>query len=442
MRIVYQRCCGMDVHKESVTACLLLIDEEGEFTVEKRRFGTMTRDLREMANWLQSQRVERIAMEATGVYWKPVWNILEAQKEFDLLLANPQHIKNVPGRKTDQKDSEWIADLLQHGLLQGSFVPPVAIRRLRDLTRMRASLRQDHSAFANRIQKVLEDANIKLGSVASDVFGVSGRKMLKALLAGQQDPERLANLALGKLREKMEDLQGALEGHVTDHHRFQLRRLLELYEYTEAELERIEIEIRRLTAQMQDDGQPPSSPAVISGGESGASSSEVSALQAAVDLWITIPGVDETTASILAAEIGVNMDQFPSAGHLASWAGLCPGNNESAGKRRSGKTRQGNVWLRRALCQAAWAASRTKKTYLSALYRRLIVKKGKKKAIVALAHAILVIAYHMLKDQRPYKDLGADYFDRLNQKTLECRLVKRLTGLGYQVSLIPSPAPA
>lgn len=443
MRIVYQRCCGLDVHQKSVTACLLLIDEHGEYTVEKGRFGTMTRDLRRLADWLHAQGVRRVAMEATGVYWKPVWNILEQRGEFELLLANPQHIQNVPGRKTDQKDSEWIADLLQHGLLRGSFVPPLAIRQLRDLTRMRANLRQDHAALANRIQKILQDANIKLASVASDVFGVSGRKMLKALLMGQEKPEELAQLALGKLREKREDLELALEGQLTDHHRFQMRHLLELFDFVEGKIGTVEGEIRRLLGRLEEPG-PGQTPSTRGAGDEGCGSSTgvVSRLEAAVNLWKMIPGVNEITASILAAEIGVNMDQFASAGHLASWAGLCPGNRESAGKRLSGKTRKGNVWLRRALCQAAWAASRTKNTYLSALYRRFVVRKGSKKAIVAVAHTILVSAYHMLKKQCGYEELGADYFDRLDKNALERRLVKRLISLGNEVTLRPIAAEA
>lgn len=428
MRIVYRRCCGLDVHKESVTACLLLIDNDGEFHVEKRRFGTMTRDLRELAAWLKAEGVECIAMEATGIYWKPVWNILEPFR-FELLLVNAQHIKNVPGRKTDQKDSEWIADLLQHGLLRGSFVPPIEIRHLRDLTRMRCRMRQDLATYANRIQKVLEDANIKLGSVVSDVLGVSGRHMLKALIAGQQDPERLAALARGRLREKTESLRLALDGHFTDHHRFQLMLLFDLVEYGEAQMGKLESEIQRLLMQTQE-GQP-----------EGASSDKVSSattLRNTVDLWKTIPGIDELTASMLVAEIGANMEQFPNAHHLASWAGLCPGNNESAGKRRSGKIRKGSVWLRRGLCQAAWAASRTKNTYLAALYRRMIARRGKKRTIVAVAHTMLVIAYTLLKRQCAYKDLGADYFDQLDRRGLQRRLVNRLASLGFQVTLTPT----
>ena len=294
MRIVYKRCCGMDVHKDSVTACVLLIDEDGEFRKQTRYFSTMTRDLKEMSGWLASLGVEAIAMEATGVYWKPVWNILEAEKKFQLLLVNAHHIKHVPGRKTDQKDSEWIAELLQHGLLRASFVPPVEIRQLRDLTRTRARIRQTLARFANRIQKVLEDANIKLGSVASDVLGVSGRHMLKALMTGERDPQKLANLAQGHLRKKIEPLQLALEGHFTDHHRLQLKLLLEFVEFGEQQLSHLDSEIQLLLSKVQ--GEPGlSGPADRTVAEAEASPPQAtSPLQTAVELWDSIPGIDQT----------------------------------------------------------------------------------------------------------------------------------------------------
>ena len=441
MRIVYQRCCGMDVHKDSVTACLLVINEGGKDRNEKREFGTMTRDLRELASWLASAGVEAIAMEATGVYWKPVWNILDAEKKFKMLLVNAQHIKCVPGRKTDQKDSEWIAELLQHGLLRASFVPPVEIRQLRDLTRMRTRIRQTLASFANRIQKVLEDANIKLGSVASDVLGVSGRHMLKALLAGEQDPQKLANLAQGHLRKKLEPLQLALEGHFTEHHRLQLKFLLEFIEFGEKQLSNLDSEVQLLLTRVQPKASLPD-PGDGALAESKGSPPQATSLQTAVELWDSIPGIDQLAATTLVAEIGANMDQFPSARHLAAWAGLCPGNNESAGKRRSAKIRKGSVWLRRALCQAAWAASRTKNTYLAAQYRRLIVRRGKKRTIVAVAHSMLIVAYCLLKRQCVYQDLGANFFDRLDERALTHRLVKKLIGLGYQVTLKPGRAEA
>jgi transposase len=438
MRIVYQRCCGMDVHKNSVTACVLLIDEDGELRMEKRNFRTMTRDLKEMSTWLASLRVEGIAMEATGVYWKPVWNILEAEEKFRLLLVNAHHIKHVPGRKTDQKDSEWIAELLQHGLLKASFVPPRAIRRLRDLTRMRVKIRQTLASFANRIQKVLEDANIKLGSVASDVLGVSGRHMLQALVEGQQDPQQLAGLAQGRLREKREELQLALEGHITDHHRFQLKFLLDFVEFGERQMSQLEAEIQRLLHEVEPGPIAPES------AETEAPATRLkSPLETVVELWDTIPGIDKLAASTLVAEMGADMNQFPSAGHAAKWTGICPGNKESAGKRLSGKTPKGNVWLRRALCQAAWAASRTKNTYLAAQYHHLIVRKGKKKTIVAVAHTMLIIAYYMAQRQCTYQELGGDYFHRLNADSVKHRMVQKLRSLGYEVTLTPvSPEPS
>jgi transposase len=433
MRVVYQRCCGMDVHKDSVTACLLVINEDGELREEKREFGTMTRDLRNMASWLASEGVEAIALESTGVYWKPIWNILEAEEKFQLLLVNAHHIKHVPGRKTDQKDSEWIAELLQHGLLRASFVPSIEIRRLRDLTRMRAKIRQTIASFANRVQKVLEDANIKLGSVASDVLGLSGRQMLNALIAGEQDPQQLAKLAQGKLRKKIDKLQLALEGHVTKYHRLQLKLLLEFVDFGEKQISNLDSEIHHLLTQVH---MQPSAPAPSD--QTGITVNpqpDTGTLQTAIELWDSIPGIDHLAASTLVAEIGGNMDQFPSARHLAAWAGLCPGNDESAGKRRSGKIRKGSVWLKRALCQAAWAASRTKNTYLAAQYRRLIIRKGKKRTIVAVAHSMLIIAYYLLKRQCTYQDLGPDHFNRLGNSQMAHRLVKRLINLGYYVTL-------
>jgi len=435
MRIVYKRCCGMDIHKNSVTACVLLIDEDGEFRKETRYFSTMTRDLKEMATWLANLGVEAIAMEATGVYWKPVWNILEAENKYQLLLVNAHHVKHVPGRKTDQKDSEWIAELLEHGLLKASFVPPQTIRRLRDLTRTRAKIGQNVATFANRIQKVLEDANVKLGSVATDALGVSGRQMLKALIQGQRDPKQLAQLARGRLRKKLSELQLALEGHFTEHHGFQIKALLELVEFGEKQLGQLETKIQRLLLLQEPESRRPKGSAIAQ--VEPPSTPPTSPLQRAVELLDTIPGVDKVTAWTMVAEMGANMDQFGSARQLAKWAGICPGNNESAGKRLSGKTPKGNIWLRRALCEAAWAASRTKDTYLAAQYKHFIVRKGKKKTIVAVAHSMLRIAYYLLTRQCPYAELGGDFFDRLNQEAVRSRLVKKLASLGYQVTLTP-----
>ena len=405
MHVVYPYCCGLDVHKRSITACVLLYEPGGKGQREMRRFGTMTRDLLELADWLQSQPVTHVAMESTGVYWKPVWNILAGQ--FAVVLVNAQHSKAVPGRKPDTTDCQWIAELLQHGLVRGSFVPPTPIRQLRDLTRMRASLRQDHTAVANRLQKILEDANIKLAAVASDWLGVSGRAILAQLLAGEEDAERLAELSRGRLRSKLPAMQLALEGRMTEHHRWRLRVLHEQLVFVEAQ-------ITKLEAKIQD---------------------QLSDYQKAIALCPTIPGIEEVAAANLLAEIGVNMEQFPSAQHLASWAGICPGNNESAGKRLSGKPRKGSAWLRRSLCQAAWAASHTKETYLAARFHRLAARKGKKRAIVAVAHTILVSLYHMLKNQQPYRESGADFLDRRNAENIKRYLLKRLERLGLQVTV-------
>jgi len=404
MEVVHEVCCGLDVHKKSVTACVLWASGRRRQT---RAFGTFTRELLELGDWLRACGVTHVAMESTGVYWKPVWNLLEGQ--FEVLLVNAQHIKAVPGRKTDQKDSEWIADLLQHGLLRASFVPPTPIRELRDLTRYRASLAQEINRIANRIQKVLEDANIKLASVATDTLGASGRAMLEAIIQGEQDSQRLAEMSRGLLRNKIPQLQQALEGRVTPHHRFLLRELLDHHYFVESKMRRIEQELAERLGPFQ---------------------SEVARL-------CTIPGVDRVTAWGLLAEIGMNMKQFPDAQHLASWAGLCPGSHESAGKRKSGKIRKGSLWLRRCLCQGAWAVSTKKNNYLSALYRRLAVRRGSKRATIAVAHKLLVIAYHILRDGTCYSDLGADYFDRLNPEGLRRRLTKRLEGLGFKVTLEP-----
>ena len=387
MQVVHEVCCGLDVHKKGVTACVLWASGRRRQT---RAFGTFTRELLELGDWLRACGVTHVAMESTGVYWKPVWNLLEGL--FEVLLVNAQHIKAVPGRKTDQKDSEWIADLLQHGLLRASFVPPTPIRELRDLTWYRASLAQEINRIANRIQKVLEDANIKLASVATDTLGASGRAMLEAIVNGEQDSQRLAEMAQGKLRNKIPELQEALQGRVSRHHRFLLRELLDHHYFVESKMQRIEQEVAERLGPFQ---------------------SEVARL-------CTIPGVDRVTAWGLLAEIGLSMKQFPDAQHLASWAGLCPGSHESAGKRKSGKIRKGSLWLRRCLCQGAWAVSTKKNNYLSALYRRLAARRGSKRATIAVAHNLLVIAYYMLRDGTCYRDLGADYFDRLGFKvTLE-----------------------
>jgi transposase len=410
MEVVHPCCCGLDVHKASITACVLWAEGRGRPRKEKRRFGTFTRDLLALADWLRACGVTHLAMEATGVYWKPVWNVLDGHFS-EVLLVNAQHIKAVPGRKTDQKDSEWIADLLQHGLLHGSFVPPQPTRELRDLTRYRVSLAQECNRIANRIQKVLEDANLKLASVATDALGASGRAMLRAIIAGEENAVTLANLAKGLLRNKMPELREALAGRVSSHHRFMLRELLDDLDHAERKMTTVEEEIDRRVRPFQDD----------------------------IARLCTIPGVDRVTAWGLVAEIGFNMEQFPSAAHLASWAGMCPGNDESAGKRRSGTTRKGSAFLRRHLCQAGWAVSTKKNSYLSALFRRTARTRGTKRATMAVGHAILVIAFHLLKRQTTYVDLGPDYFDRRNPDAVRRSLVKRLQNLGHAVTLVPAP---
>jgi transposase len=410
MDTLYPRCAGIDVHKSNVVVCVRCCDRPGKVIEEIRTFATMTADLLALSDWLVEQRISHVAMESTGVYWKPVFNILEGR--FQVILVNAEHIKQVPGRKTDVKDCAWIAQLLQHGLLKASFIPPEPIRELRDLTRQRTQLIGERASAANRIQKVLEDANIKLASVATDVLGVSGRDMLEALIAGQTDPEQLADLARKRLREKIPALERALQGRVTDHHRFLLRMHLDHVTHLEELIGRLSHRVEELMAPFAQ----------------------------AQERLETIPGISQRVAETVMAEIGSNPEQFPTAGHLASWAGMCSGNNESAGKRRSGRTTKGNRWLKRILVQAAWAASHTKGTYLAAQYRRLAKRRGRKRALVALGHTLLVIIYHVLRRETTYVELGPDFLDRLEPERLTRQLVKRLQALGHKVILEPSPA--
>jgi transposase len=411
MRIVYQNVAGLDVHKKTVVAALIVQDAQGGWQQASQRFGTMTADLLALADWLTVHGVTHVAMESTGEYWKPVFNLLEA--DFEVLLVNAQHVSKVPGRKTDQSDAEWLAELLQHGLLKASFIPPVGQRELRELTRFRTSFVRERATLANRLQKVLESANIKLASVASDVLGVSGRAMLAAVIEGRATPEQMATLAKGRLRAKRDELAKALEGRVKPHHRFVLIELL-------CQIDSLDETIARFNEQIEAYSRP---------------------FETAVTLLDTIPGVARATAEAIVAEIGADMSRFPSADHLASWAGVAPGNHESAGKRRSGRTRQGNKPLGAVLNQAAHAAARTKNTYLAAQYHRLAARRGKKKAIVAVMHSILVMAYHMIQRQQPYQDLGGNYFDQRRPEATADRLVKRLQKLGYEVSL-QTAAPA
>jgi transposase len=376
--------------------------------MEKRTFGSSTRELLALADWLRQQGVTHVAMESTGTYWKPVWAILEGQ--FDLTLCNAAHIKQVPGRKTDQKDAEWIADLLRHGLLKKSFVPPQPQQDLRELTRYRAQVSADRSAVSNRIRKLLEGANIKLGSVASDVTGVSGRRMLESIIEGETDPYKLADLALGQLKQKREQLVEALSGRIREHHRTMLRLELAQWKFLDALVGELEQAIEEA----------------------------LGPFLAAVALVKTIPGFSDVSAAAVIAEIGPNMGQFADAGHLASWAGLCPGNNESAGKHYSGRTRSGNVWLKRILCQVGWAASHTRNTYFSAQFRRIAGKRGNKRAVLAVGHAVLVTIHAMLTKQQTYQELGADYFDHLHADGLKRYCLKKLEAMGHRVILEPA----
>ncbi len=404
MDILHPCCAGLDLHKEKVVACVRKL-HGGTVRQEVRTFRTETNALLEMAYWLTDEGVSHVAMESTGVYWKPVWNLFEGV--FEMLLVNAEHIKQVPGRKTDVKDSQWIAELLQHGLLKPSFVPEKPVRQLRDLTRQRVQLIRQKVQVANRIQKTLEDANIKLSSVASDVLGASGRDMLKAIIKGESDPITLAELARQRLRKKIPQLQEALCGEIQDHHRFLLKLLMEQVEFLETQIDKMSARIREVL------------PAPF-----------VEAI-ARLD---TIPGIDRKAAENIIVEVGADMERFASAAHLASWVGVCPGNNESAGKRKSGRTTKGNRWLRVVLVQCAWAASRSKGTHLRQLYGRLVGRRGKKRALVAVAHRLLTIVYNVLKKGQVYEEPVQTAPNRQQDKErLKQRLLKRLEKLGVKI---------
>lgn len=441
MEILYERCAGLDVHKKNVKACFACPGEGGKRKKETRTYLTMTQDVLEMRDWLKEQGCTHIAMEATGVYWKCIYNLLE--EDFEILVVNAHHIKTVPGRKTDVKDAEWIADLLSHGLLTASFIPSAPQRELRDLTRYRAKLVEERAREINRLQKTLEDTNLKLGDVVSDVMGKASQMILHAVVEGETDPMRLADFAAGRVRASRETLERALTGKVTAHHRFLLGEHLTQIEHLDEAIGRISDEIAcRLTPP---EPPPPAegeesqsgSPSATEPGLSASPTGSPSLLnwQQAVELIDQITGISQRVAEGLLAEIGVNMGQFPSAKHLASWVGICPGNHESAGKRLSGKTRKGNPYARQLLIQAAHAASHSKNTYLATQYRRIAARRGAKKAAVAVGHSILVIIYHLLRDGGAYQDLGGNYFDERDRQVVQKQLVRRLERMGYQVEL-------
>lgn len=413
MEAIVSRCAALDVHKDTVMGCVRAADGHGGRTQEVGEFRTFTAGLRALREWLAGHGVTQVAMEATGVYWKPVWHVLEAEPTWELLLANAQHVKNLPGRKTDVADAIWLCQLLECGLLRGSFIPPKPIQQLRDLTRYRKKLIEERTREIQRIQKLLEDAGIKLDSVVSDVLGKSARAMLDALIAGERDPIVLAEMARTRMRPKIGDLRLALEGGFDDHHALLLSLHLQHVDQLSVSIDGLDQQVDRLMRPFAEQHRRLS----------------------------TVPGIGKRTAEVIIAEIGVDMSRFPTAGHLASWAGMCPGNHESAGKRRSGKARKGDAVLRSALCESAWAAARTR-TYLGAQYRQLarrFGKKGEAKAAFAVGHSILVILWHLLHDQVDYQDLGPDFLDKRHDSNARQRyLIKQLESLGNKVTIEPA----
>ena len=404
MDLLYTRCAGLDVHPRSVSACARIVTD-GRVSHDVRTFGTSTRELQEMADWLAARGCTHVAMESTGIYWKPVWHVLEGR--FELVLANAMYIRNIPGRKSDVKDAVWISDLLAHGLLRASFVPPENIQELRDLTRSRKQLTREITRHTQRIQKTLEDANVKLTEVISNVLGVSGRALLRALIAGETDADRLIELTGGRLKTPRPQLRDALQGRVTDHHRFMLKMHLEQVEHLEAA-------VRELEAR-----------------------ADQGSFRVAIELLMTIPGVSAVTARVIVAEIGEDMTRFPTAGHLVSWAGLCPRLDESAGKQRSNRTRKGAPWLKTVLVQAARAAANKRDSYPRAQYQRLKARRGPNKAVLAGAASILTSAFHMLKYGVEYRDLGPHHFER-DKQAQAARLMRRLKALGVEVTVKPA----
>ena len=410
MEVLHAHCAGLDVHKESVVACVRHMADSKVTTVVKT-FKTTTQELMALSDWLSAEGATHIAMEATGVYWKPVWHIL-ADGEFELVLANAAHVKNVPGRKTDVNDAMWLTDLMAHGLIRASFVPGEPTQQMRDLLRTRKQMVRERSSHVQRIQKTLEDANIKLDSVVTDILGLSGRRIIAALIAGQTMPQALASLAHRRIHASADELEAALRGRVTRHHRFLLKLHLDQIDALDAALARIDEEV----------------------------GANVEPFRTAVEMLSTIPGISTLSAEVIVAEIGIDMSHFETAGHLISWAGLCPKNDESAGKRRSNRMKKGAPWLKTTLIQCAWAASRKKNSYLQAQYLRIRSRRGAKKAIGAVAASMLTAAYHMLKDGTLYQDLGADHFDQRAKGKHVLRLVYRLQNLGFDVQITPLAA--
>ncbi len=441
--ILYKCVAGLDVHKKTVVAARMRVTEEDRAEWETETFGTTTPDLLQLHDWLLEWKATHVAMESTGDYWKPVYNVLE--ETFELLVVNAKHVKHVPGRKTDVKDSEWLAELMMHGLLKASFIPPKPQRVLRDMTRYRTTLVQERTRLVNRVQKLLEGANIKLSSVATDIMGVSARAMLAEIVAGQTDAELMANLARGRMRSKIPELEKALTGIVLPHHRFLLAKQLVHIDFLDEQIEEMSAAIGRQLEAMSpppERSEPDSGQGTEEGSITGEGELPLTWLEA-VALLDTIPGVNQRTAEKMLAEMGLDMSRFPTAGHLATWAGLAPGNHQSGGKRYSGRTPKGNSALTTTMVVAAWTAVRTKDTFLKARYHRLAARRGKKRAIVAVAHSMLVSAWHMLTYRQPYQELGGDYFDQRKKDTKVSYLIRRLESLtGGSVSIEIQPTAA
>ena len=410
MQVVYERCCGLDVHKETVVACVIVPGPDGQPHKETRTFDTLTENLQDLAEWLHAQQVTAVTMESTGVYWKPIYNLLDGR--FEILVVNAEHVKALKGRKTDVQDAEWLADLLRHGLLKGSFIPSTQLRELRDLTRYRTKLGDDRRSEINRLHKVLEDANLKLSSVATDLMGVSAQAILAELVKGNTDAALLADLAKGRLREKQDKLQKALHGNLRPHHRFMLAQHLSHIEFLDEASAKLDAQIAEL----------------------------MRPFEAALAAWDSLPGINRRIAEIVIAEVGSDLQPFADARQFASWAGMCPGNDQSGGKRKNAKTRKGSKWLRRALIEAAHGAARKKKSYYQALYHRLVPRRGKQRAAVAVGHSLLVTGYYLITRHKTYQDLGDNYFDERDREGVKRRAVRRLEQLGFQVELKPVTA--